>query len=577
MSQSLHERLCGTEGITRILSDVIDNHLANKIIASRRQVTAFLIFVTFLAAVLPARASTAPTTDNLQVIVTSTQSIGSSYLEVQAIMSGVVKRSDGSLGSYKVPLTILYPQAAAQCNGLAIADVVNSVFYETFDFVGTANDPFFPALFPLGRMTLGDAFIQGRGYVYAQAQWNKLVIERQREAGTLSDPTLHIDQGTDGYIILRDLSAFLRAPSEYWVGLAPCAVRDVIGFGYSQTGMLLRQFSFAKLNTRLANRPIFDDGLVFEASLQVVPGSRCRSLTDQSPWFAYTYNGCTGATPNSQGKVITINTETDVQIINGWKARPNGKSARDHYRLYELAGTSHIPSSLLPLKLVGIRPIEMAAQNYADTGPVLRAMVEHLRGWIEGINEPPVGTVLQGQVDHLTASLFSKSSWGNDNQLVYLFRSDADGNALGGVRLANVRTTLPGGQEVGGPLGLYRGVECNNDPSLSSFILDCQLNGDSSIYNMAGGTFVPYTASNPGQCGLLYDSYESYLTDVANAATYAAAQGWILAEELSSLVAAAAQKTQEYPGCIPTTSHGKQSEGEKPPVAAARERDERSD
>jgi hemoglobin len=35
MSQSLFERLGGTEGITKISNDVIDNHLANKSIATR--------------------------------------------------------------------------------------------------------------------------------------------------------------------------------------------------------------------------------------------------------------------------------------------------------------------------------------------------------------------------------------------------------------------------------------------------------------------------------------------------------------------------------------------------------------
>ena len=35
MSESLYERLGGTEGITKIASDVIDNHLANKTIATR--------------------------------------------------------------------------------------------------------------------------------------------------------------------------------------------------------------------------------------------------------------------------------------------------------------------------------------------------------------------------------------------------------------------------------------------------------------------------------------------------------------------------------------------------------------
>lgn len=35
MSQSLYERLGGSEGITRIAGDVVDNHLKNKAIATR--------------------------------------------------------------------------------------------------------------------------------------------------------------------------------------------------------------------------------------------------------------------------------------------------------------------------------------------------------------------------------------------------------------------------------------------------------------------------------------------------------------------------------------------------------------
>ena len=35
MSESLYERLGGTEGVTAITSDLVDNHLSNKIIATR--------------------------------------------------------------------------------------------------------------------------------------------------------------------------------------------------------------------------------------------------------------------------------------------------------------------------------------------------------------------------------------------------------------------------------------------------------------------------------------------------------------------------------------------------------------
>jgi len=190
----------------------------------------------------------------------------------------------------------------------------------------------------------------------------------------------------------------------------------------------------------------------------------------------------------------------------------------------------------------------MAEQNYVDTGPVLRAMVEHLRAWIEGSGEPPVSEYLQGKVDRLGTPLFTDQSWGNDNQQVYIFRLGVDGNALGGIRLPHLRTELSSGNVVGGPLGLYRGVECNNDPTQNSFILGCQINGDPYIYNIVGGTFIPYSSE---QCVAFYDSYETYLNEVTDAVDYAVVQGWILPEEADSIIALTAQKSQDFPSCVP--------------------------
>jgi hypothetical protein len=124
-------------------------------------------------------------TGDLQVQASSVQSLGSGYLQVEGVLSGNLIRADGSQGWYRVPVTLVYPENAARCNGDALVDVVNSVFYETFAFAGTQQDPFFPSLLPGARLLLGDDFLRSRGYVYAHAQWNKLVIERQRQAGTL--------------------------------------------------------------------------------------------------------------------------------------------------------------------------------------------------------------------------------------------------------------------------------------------------------------------------------------------------------------------------------------------------------
>jgi hemoglobin len=49
MSASLFERLGGIEGITRIASDVVDNHLANAAIAARFHVTEVAKFKTIVA------------------------------------------------------------------------------------------------------------------------------------------------------------------------------------------------------------------------------------------------------------------------------------------------------------------------------------------------------------------------------------------------------------------------------------------------------------------------------------------------------------------------------------------------
>lgn len=486
------------------------------------------------------------------------------YVELNAALSGQVRRQDGSRGTYKVPIILAYPTHSQRCNDTAIVDVVNSVFYETFPVAGTDTDPFFPSLFPFARMLVGEEFMFGRrhgGYVYAQVQWNKLVIERQREAGMLDDDTLHIDAGTDGYQILADASRLLRNPSGVFGGRhAPliCPVRDVISFGYSQTGQLLREFYLQGFNTVLATDPLFDEGLVFEGSIHAVGGGSCRDMTDNGAelWYSYSMAKCSGATPPGQGKVFTVSAETDVQILGGWQAR-GSKADEGHYRTYEIAGTAHIPSSLFDLKSLELKPIDAPTQNYADTGPVFRAMMYNLTRWIKDGVEPPASATLAGHVATLRSPLFSERSWGNHGEEVFIADVGADLNAVGGIRLPHVWTGDKTSGNVGAPLGISRGTECFNDPTDPRYVLGCEDSvfyrdaGDAAIYAMNGGTFKAYTDFDAGMCARLYPDHAAYVSAVTAAANRAAKEGWILTEETGLLLAEAESRAAEFAGCVP--------------------------
>src|SRR5689334_24044698 len=84
-------------------------------------------FVPFLAVIAGAGASLAPGVAHGAVsAVTATSSKpttigGKAYLEVTAMMDG-----DTPAGTeYSVPITLLYPEDPAQCNGTGIVDVLN--------------------------------------------------------------------------------------------------------------------------------------------------------------------------------------------------------------------------------------------------------------------------------------------------------------------------------------------------------------------------------------------------------------------------------------------------------------------
>ena len=245
--------------------------------------------------------------------VTSSSEIGSfrgiSYREVQGMMAGTAPG-----GAYSVPVVLAFPVSAADYNGFAFLDVVNTVTVDDPDWVIGGR------VYPVGRFQLGENYLFGSGNLYVSALWDK------RAAEILN--TGMIASAGDGYEILRDVArlarnpALAQLPSEQ---APPRGADKVIAFGYSQSGRVLHGWYHLHLNAS-EGAPTFDGAIIATAS-------GCLDIaTSKSP-------PCKGP-PSDRSKIIVINAEGDAER-SGFEVR----GETEDYRLIEIAGVPHLPST----------------------------------------------------------------------------------------------------------------------------------------------------------------------------------------------------------------------------------------
>src|SRR5262245_21733764 len=123
-----------------------------------------------LISTLPLAVSGPAVAEIKKIVVSSTSAIGpfhgKSYREVQAKMEGSAPG-----GAYSVPMTLAYPQAAADHNGYAVVDVITAITIGKEQWVLGGRPP------PLARLHMGDDFLFGSGNVYVGVIWDKEAIE----------------------------------------------------------------------------------------------------------------------------------------------------------------------------------------------------------------------------------------------------------------------------------------------------------------------------------------------------------------------------------------------------------------
>jgi hypothetical protein len=414
------------------------------------------------------------------------------YTWVTAAMEGTVDRDDGTTGHYRVPVSIMYPDRDP--NGFGLVDVVNSAdFHIHLDDTAPMGKR---KIYYLGDVIFSD-YLRREGFVYISVQWARMVTE---ELG--SDYGV-IEDGHAGYEIVKDAAGFLRAPDGLEGDLAsrPQAVDHVIAFGYSQTGSLLLEMVRSGQNRGQEGALIFDGVLAGgHDGWCVVLNNDATPRQGPGPTIPLFYRGdyCDGPLPQD-GKFIAIETETDLDADQSYRIRHDSPS----FRQYELAGVAHIPPDINGLELTGAK-----RQNPVSFRPVYKAMLRNLVEWIEAGREPPDSRYIEGRID---------------SEGEFHFATDADGNVKGGVRLPHMPAALPNGEQVGAPLGVYRGT----DPDYKGHV---------NYYAWIGGSFEPFSAE---ELKARYPSREVYAELVGKAAAALLAERFILQEDHDAYIQSA--------------------------------------
>jgi hypothetical protein len=324
---------------------------------------------------------------------------------------------------------------------------------------------------------MGDEYLFGSGHAYVGVHWDKAALAFLG-LGTIA-------ASGDAFSIIRDAAALARDPAQVPSNSRPEAASKVIVYGFSQTGNVVRGFYHTHQNT-MGGR------LAFDGALYGAADGRCI----ERPLPSFT---CSGIFSDG-GKVIAFAAETDAER-GGFLER--GETS--DYRFFDIAGVAHIPRAVLPFD-------DAPNQNPVLAGPAIRAALRNLIAWIDG-TDPPASSYIE---------LAPEESLAFGNPFRHAIR-DADGNAIGGLRLPHM-TAMDESGEAGAPLGTYQG----SDPAQTNFFL------------WLGGRFTPFDSANLDS---LYPTHGSYVERVAKAAHRLIERRELLKEDAKEFIEEAAHST----------------------------------
>ncbi len=393
-----------------------------------------------------------------------------------------------------------------------------------------------------------------------------------------------------GLVATRDMASFLRYGSASAGN--PCAghIQYAYSFGRSQSGRFLRHFLYLGLNQDEQERPVFD-GLIplvagggrgeFNQRFGQPSNTNKYSMKNLFPFHDTVQTDPeTGRTDGLLARLYAEGKVPKIFFINTSAEYWGGHAALTHtdldgkrdlapseaVRIYHLAGTQHGPGNLL-LTDTGAADDARGQHkpNSVDYRPLLRAALVHLDRWVTAGHTPPPS--LHPRLDdgtavspgHMAATfqalpgvqfpahLRSIARLDFDTELQeglatilsprvgkpysnLVAAVDEDGNELTGIRLPDISV----------PLATYTGWNVRHP----------DIGGPGQTLALLGST-IPFPATRAERQASgdprpsieeRYASKEDYLRQVQHAAEALVQQGYLLAEDLQTVLDQAGQR-----------------------------------
>ena len=405
---------------------------------------------------------------------------------------------------YAARIVLIIPAQPSQGNGTLIVDIPNRGRAYAQALYNSPRDEAFQS----GTFEQGTGFLQDRGFSVAGVYWE---MGQGAELPSFEDGKKLYVEGV-GFPIVRDTTDFLRNDKTDANPLRG-AVARVIGSGKSQSGRFLKTFLYTGFN-KIGDRAIFDGMHVLTSAgmlplMRTSPGPESSAngipTFDDVEWRGYTEEPLTVAKIAGGGpRIFVQNSTTDYYAIRSSLQRTGASGTAEpplpaNVRMYDMAGASHVitPNAKCEMKAAIL-----------DWTPVSRALLLHLDAWIARGTEPPATRLMALETAAPDTALRAPAHF--PQAVIQVPKRDADGNALGGIRLPDVEA----------PLGTHVGLNTTRTRGC-----------------MLVGGYVPFDAA---QISAHYKNRDDYVNRIRIAARRLVDQQFLLPEDAAIIIEEAA-------------------------------------